>query len=132
MRPKVEAGCVLDASVVLAYLQRETGFERVGSALASGAVISAVNLAEVYAKVVDRGFAAEEVGTRLHALGLQVIAFDEEHACESAVLYPKARALGLSLGDRACLSLGQRLGLPVLTADHAWKRLAGAKVELLR
>jgi len=132
VRTRSEARCVLDASVVLAYLQRETGYERVRSALDGGAAISAVNLAEVYAKVVARGLRADEIGARLRALGLEVVAFDEEHARESAALYPRARALGLSLGDRACLALGQRLGLPVLTADQAWKKMPGIKVELLR
>lgn len=132
MRPKGEAGCVLDASVVLDYLQREAGYERVRSALAVGAAISAVNVAEVYAKVVERGLSVDPVGARLRALGLQVMAFDDADARESAALYLKARALGLSLGDRACLALGKRLGLPVLTADHAWKRMPGVKVEVVR
>jgi PIN domain nuclease of toxin-antitoxin system len=39
----------------------------------------------------------------------------------SAVL--DASALGLSLGDRACLALGRRLKLPVLTADQIWKKV---------
>jgi PIN domain nuclease of toxin-antitoxin system len=30
------------------------------------------------------------------------------------------RGEGLSLADRFCLALGQRLGLPALTADTAW------------
>ena len=132
MRAKTEVRCVLDASVVLAYLQRESGYERVRSALGGGAAISAVNIAEVYAKVVGRGLAVDEIASRLRALGLEVIAFEEQHARESAALYPKAPGLGLSLGDRACLALGQRLGLPVLTADQAWKRMPGIKVELLR
>jgi len=117
---------------VLAYLQREAGHERVGSALADGAAISAVNLAEVYAKAVERGISSEEVRARIKALGLLVVKFDEDDALQSAALYPKARAAGLSLGDRACLALGQRLGLPVLTADQAWKRVPGIRLELLR
>ena len=117
---------------MLAYLQREAGHKRVGSALADGAAISAVNLAEVYAKAVERGISSEEVRARIKALGLLVLKFDEDDALRSAALYPKARAAGLSLGDRACLALGQRLGLPVLTADQAWKRVPGIRLELLR
>jgi len=131
VRPRLEARSVLDASAVLAYLQREAGHERVGSALADGAAISAVNLAEVYAKAVERGISSEEVRARIKALGLLVLKFDEDDALRSAALYPKARAAGLSLGDRACLALGQRLGLPVLTADQAWKRVPGIRLELL-
>jgi len=132
VRPKVEARYVLDASAVLAYLQRERGHERVRFALAEGAAISAVNLAEVCAKVIERGVSSDEARWRIKALGLLVVEFDEEDAHRSAALYPKARAAGLSLGDRACIALGQRLGLPILTADQAWKRVSGVRLELLR
>lgn len=43
--------------------------------------------------------------------------------------------IGLSLGDRICLALAKTRGLPALTADKAWKSLAGElgiKVELVR
>ena len=132
MRPKREVRSVLDASGLLAYFQREPGYERVRKALADGAAISAVNLAEVYAKVVERGLPLEDIAQRLHALGLGVATFGEEDARRSAGFHPETRKLGLSLGDRACLALGARLGLPVLTADRAWIRLAGVNVELVR
>ncbi|MDQ3582536.1 MAG: hypothetical protein M3495_13440 [Pseudomonadota bacterium] len=35
-----------------------------------------------------------------------------------------SKELGLSLSDRACLALGVRLGLPVLTTDREWQKLA--------
>jgi ribonuclease VapC len=127
-----EIRSVLDASGLLIYLQREPGYERVRAAFAEGTVIGSVNLAEVYAKVVERQLAIDEVAERLRALGLGVVPFTEEDARNSAILYPKARALGLSLADRACLALGLRLRVPVLTADRTWKRLDGVKVELLR
>jgi ribonuclease VapC len=132
VRTKSEARFVLDASAVLAYLQGETGHQRVGAAIAAGAAISAVNSAEVYAKVIERGLPAGEIAARLRALGLETISFDDDDARQSAELYPKGRALGLALADRACLALGRRLSLPVLTADQAWKRIPGIKVELIR
>jgi PIN domain nuclease of toxin-antitoxin system len=43
------------------------------------------------------------------------------------------RAYGLSFGDRACLALARRLGLPALTAERAWAELdLGIPVEVLR
>ena len=42
---------------------------------------------------------------------------------------------GLSLGDRFCLALAKRLGVPAYTADRAWKDVAtdvGAKVVAIR
>lgn len=44
-----------------------------------------------------------------------------------------ASAFGLSLGDRACLSLAVLRGLPVLTADRVWARLTvGIEVHCIR
>lgn len=100
--------------------------------MSNGASISAVNLAEVYAKVVERGLSAEEIGVRLKSLGLKVIPFHEDDALQSAAIYPKARVLGLSLGDRACLALALRFRLPVLTADQVWTRMPAVDVELIR
>lgn len=133
MKPEVRAATVLDASVVLAYLQREPGYEHVREALEIGAAISTVNLAEVYAKVVARGQHLESVAPRLLVLGLLAQPFTEEDARASAAIYPKTQPLGLSLGDRACLALGLRLGLPVLTADRAWLGIGlGVEVRALR
>ena len=127
-----ETRFVLDASALLVYLQRESGYERVREALAQGAAMSTVNLAEVYAKAVDRNLPLGEIAGRLEALGLNVVSFTNEDARESAMLYPKARRLGLSLGDRACLALGVRLGLPILSADRAWKGFPGVSLEMVR
>lgn len=46
---------VLDASAVLALLNDEEGSEVVTDAIADGAAISVVNLAEVLSKVAERG-----------------------------------------------------------------------------
>jgi ribonuclease VapC len=44
-------------------------------------------------------------------------------ASASGNLIVPTRALGLSLGDRACLALGMKLGAPVYTADRSWNKL---------
>ncbi|BCX88490.1 ribonuclease VapC [Methylomarinovum tepidoasis] len=130
---KTELSVVLDASAVLAYLQRETGFEKVSAALAEGAAISSVNLAEVLSKAAAKGKDAHAIASRLQALGLEVVAFSEEDAHGVAKLYPLTRSKGLSLGDRACLALGSRLHLGVLTADRSWTLLdLGIRIDLLR
>jgi PIN domain nuclease of toxin-antitoxin system len=42
-------------------------------------------------------------------------------------------AKGLSLGDRTCLALAQRLGAPAVTAEHTWSELPlDVAVHLIR
>ena len=124
---------MLDASVVLAYLQREPGFEQARAALGRGGVISAVNAAEVYGKAAEQGFDVDGIAIRLAALGLETFPFSEPDARATAALQATTRPYGLSLGDRACLALGQRLGATVLTADRVWTQIeTGLTVTAIR
>jgi PIN domain nuclease of toxin-antitoxin system len=78
---------------------------------------------------MPRGEAEDVLG----GLGLDVRPFDERAAWAAGVLRIGTRNAGLSLGDRACIALAKELGLPALTADKAWSRLAtGVEVKLLR
>jgi len=91
------------------------------------------DLAEVLSKVMAKGKDSHAVASRLQALGLEVAAFSNEDALGMAKLHHLARAKGLSLGDRACLALGCRLNLGVLTADRSWALLdLGILIDLLR
>jgi PIN domain nuclease of toxin-antitoxin system len=123
---------VLDASAVLALLQRESGSEVVGARLA-GAAISAVNLSEVVAKLADAGMPEPEIRLAIDPLALEVRPFDDQAAYAAGLLRPRTRSHGLSLGDRACLALGVALSRPVVTTERTWKRLKiGADVVLAR
>jgi PIN domain nuclease of toxin-antitoxin system len=126
---------VLDASALLAYLHDEAGAAEVTDVLASGATISAANLAEALSKLAERGADAGEVAAKLEYEGLlhgllDVEPLTIEDAIAIADLRPQTRDRGLSLGDRACLALGIRLGIPVVTADRAWAEL-GAVLEVV-
>ena len=132
------SSAVLDASALLAFLLDEPGADAVEDALAEGAAISAGNWAEVLSKVVDVHADADELaasllsGGRLHG-ALDVEDFTAEDAQAVARLRTVSRGAGLSLGDRACLALGQRLGAVVLTADRVWGTVdAGVEVRLVR
>jgi len=119
---------VLDASALLAYLRDEPGADVVADAVATGAVISTVNLGEVLSRVADRGADPARVARQMTDRGLlggalAVEPFTTADAIEIARLRPLTRDLGLSLGDRACLALASRLDAPVLTADSAWSTL---------
>lgn len=116
---------VLDASAVLARLQDERGAEVVDAVLERGpCAISAVNLAEVGARLSDRGATPAAIEAGVAAFPLEIIAFDEAAAYASALLRPPTRQAGLSLGDRACITLAETLSVPVITCDRAWQQLS--------
>jgi ribonuclease VapC len=128
----VSSGVVLDASALLAVAHREPGAEQV-LARSRDAVISAVNLAEVYSKLAQRGLSADAISSGLRHLVAGVIPFDEPLAMQTALLHARTREHGLALADCACLALGQWLDKPVLTADRRWAEVPDCgKVELIR
>ncbi len=123
---------VLDASAVIALLADEPGAETVRAWLPH-AVVSAVNLAEVGAKLADRGMEEANIRDAIDALGFEIAAFDEGSAYAAIRLRAPTRRFGLSLGDRACLALAVTRGLPVLTTDRDWRALdIGVEVHLAR
>jgi len=123
---------VLDASAVLALLQKEAGHEKVAAAL-MGARISTVNLAEVGSRLANLGRSVVHVRTMLLALGLRIVPFDQDQAFEAARLRPLTRSLGLSLSDRACLALARLQKLPAMTTDRAWRNLSlGIQIAVIR
>ena len=124
---------VLDASALLAWLHGEPGLEIVEASL-NRSVICSVNWSEVLQKIIARGVQQpQDVGADLEFLGLAVIPFTADDAMTAAKMWALGRQVGLSLGDRACLSLAHRLELPALTADQMWGTLnLGIDVRLIR
>jgi ribonuclease VapC len=113
---------VLDASALLAYLKDEPGGDAVDGVLAES-VMSSVNWAEVVQKSIAAGMDVDGMLDDLQSLGLMVEPFTPEDGEMAGRLWKQTRQAGLSLGDLACLSLGLRLGVPVLTSDRAWTSL---------
>ena len=127
-----DARVVLDASALLALLHGEASADIVVASLPQ-AVMSAVNVSEVVAVLAGHGMPGEAVHRAIDGLALTVADFDAEQAYAAGLLRPATRASGLSLGDRACLSLAAHLELPVLTADRRWAELdLGLDVRLVR
>lgn len=123
---------VLDTSAVIAFLNAEPGAERVAPHL-GGSLLSTVNLCEIIGKYAERGESPPQVEQDILGLELEIVSFSSEHARLAAELRPATRALGLSLGDRACLALGLERGATVLTADRAWSELgAPHNIEVIR
>ena len=77
---------VLDASAVLALLQDEPGSDLVEDAIDGGAVISAVNLAEVVTKMVDAGAAVERAADLVLGLFVGVAGLASGSASTSSTI----------------------------------------------
>lgn len=109
---------VLDASALLAYVLGEPGAQAVEAAVQDGGVCGAANWSEVAQKIVAAGRDWALVRALLFTEGLvvePVLARDAEWAAGRW-----RRGEGISLADRLCLALGERLDATVLTADTTW------------
>lgn len=106
---------------------------RVDQAIKDGAVILSVSLAEAITRMVDEGMVEDDIRELIASFDPEVVPFDEELAYRAALLRTMTKSAGLSLGDRACLALAERLGVPAVTADRAWGGLQiGIQVDLIR
>lgn len=124
---------VLDASAMLAVLNQELGSDKLTPEMLNNAAGSVVNLAEVHTKLVSRGGDPDEAWEDTLSAIQQAVPFDEEQARITGGLVAQTRALGLSLGDRACLALGLVLKAPVYTTDKSWKNLkVGVRIHVIR
>lgn len=119
---------VFDASALLAYLQGEDGADEVEAALAPGDACCAANWSEVAQKVRshDRDWSLSRA--LLVASGLRVEPVTEQDAERAAQLWHAGS--GLSLGDRLCLALAERLGVEAWTADRSWG--TGGRIRQIR
>ncbi len=123
---------VLDSSTFLAYVNKKPGGAAVG-ALLVGALVCSVNACEIATKLFESGKTVTEVRYILENAGFKIVDFDLDLAVEAGGMVTLTKSRGLSLGDRACLALAAREGLPALTSDRAWKDVdVGAAIEFVR
>ena len=127
-----EDDIVADASAILAALKGEP-FSNVDPRRLVGSTISAVNVCDVLSKLHDDGLTDAQADAAISTMDLRVVPFDGPQARIAARLRSITRHAGLSLGDRACLALGDRLGYPVVTADRVWASLdVGVEIVPIR
>ena len=123
---------VLDASALIALLQRERGWEVVEEYFES-AVLSTVNLAETLSKYSQYGGDIEYAVQTFKAASIEIVPATFAHAIDAARLRLSTKPFGLSTGDRFCFALARERNLPVLTAEHIWDKVkAGVKVIRIR
>jgi len=121
---------VIDASVVLAWLQDEPGSDVAERHMVEG-IIGAANWSEVLQKARQHGAQPGLVGRLLTSFGLDVVDVTAEDAERAASLWVAGSTF--SLADRLCLGLGLRLDLGVVTTDRAWGSIShGPQVIVAR
>jgi ribonuclease VapC len=123
---------VLDASALVAVVKHEPGADRVATALPA-AVVAAPNWAEMLEVLGKSGRDADVVGRRFKTVGVEVEPVTEDDAEAVARLARPTANRDLSLGDRFCLAVAERLGRPAYTSDQAWAKAATeAKIVMIR
>jgi ribonuclease VapC len=124
---------VLDSSAILAVVNAEPGHEKLTDELLAGAVASTVNLAEVQAKLLSRGWSSELAWQDANSPIDEAVNFEPKHARMAGDLVSRTKHLSLSLGDRACLALAITLDAPVYTTDKLWKHLKlNVRIHVIR
>jgi PIN domain nuclease of toxin-antitoxin system len=119
---------VLDASAILAFVQGEDGADVVEASMALGPVCGAANWSEVAQKVLAAGRDWDLVRALLvsYDVGVEPVLVDD---AEWAA-HRWQQGEGLSLADRLCLALAERVDADVLTADVQWG--SGGRVRQVR
>jgi ribonuclease VapC len=127
---------VIDASALLAVARGEKGANLVLDLISTEAcVVSSVNIAEVAARLVDLGLPVTELPHAIAQFSVDAIDFSQEQAILSAEMRPFTKAIGLSLGDRACIALAKSMNGCAVTADRAWLDISdavGVSMRLIR
>ena len=119
---------VVDASALLAFVQGEDGSQAVESALVSGALCGAANWSEVAQKVRAAGRDWDLVRALLLSYPVTVEPVVVDDAEWAARRWRSGE--GLSLADRLCLALAERVDALVLTADRSWG--TGSRIRQIR
>lgn len=110
---------VFDASALLAFLQGEPGASTVEREIDAGGHCGAANWSEVAQKVLAHGRDWDLAKALLLSYELDVT--DVTAADAEWAAHRWRRGEGLSVADRLCLALGERLDAAVWTADTSWE-----------
>ena len=100
-----------------------------------GGLVSLVNMAEVVSHYAKLGAARADIEALLRPLPIRLVPIDAALSVDAGMLRSLTIESGLSLGDRYCLALARREGLPALTAERRWPLIAGPAgvvVEVIR
>jgi len=124
---------VLDSSALIALIKNEAGADLVEQHLGR-IVMSSLNIAEAAGILIDLGLSHEECKNNIEPYIDVIVPLDIQQSFEIAFLKKHTKHKGLSIGDRACITLGIETGLPIYTADRIWAglNLENANIILIR
>lgn len=117
---------IFDTSALLALFLKESGHEIVENKLQHDILMSAANWSELAQKIPQKGLNWQEISAFLESSALEVCDVVKADAELAATLWQPGT--NLSLADRLCLALGQRLNAEILTADKDWAGMPGVTV----
>lgn len=125
---------VIDASALLAFIKDESIPLNELESLLPKSLISSVNACEVATVMTRLGIPSEDIEGLIDETIGEIVPFNKKHYLLAAQLWKTTKPYGLSLGDRACLSLAQYMKLPVYTADQIWAKLEieNLQIHLIR
>ena len=119
---------VFDSSALLAFIQGEGGATTVEAQLIEGGACSAANWSEIAQHVLAHGKNWDLIRALLDSYPLTVESVTRDDGEWAASRWRPGE--GLSLGDRLCLALGERLDAQVWTADRTWGQ--GGRINQIR
>ena len=103
------------------------------ASLLAGALVNAVNVAEVLMVLQRHGVGTPAAVRMLETLAFETVATDGVLAREIAEVHRVTRSHGLSLGDCACLATARARHATAVTADRAWAGLeVGVAISVVR
>ena len=101
----------------------------------NGALLCAVNLAEIVAYYAKIGAARPDIEAMLKPLPITVAPVDAALSYDACMLRPLTLSGGLSRGDRYSLALARQEGVSAMRAERRWPAIAtaaGVTVSLVR
>ncbi len=120
-----------DASAILAAMKGEPGGDKIADY--DQRIITVVNASEVVAKLLSYGMTIDDVTDSMAALSMEIEPVTAADSMRAALLDMPNRRYGLSLADRFCLAVAERMALPVLTADRSWANVVtSASILVIR
>lgn len=120
---------ILDASALLVLLKNEPGADMI-EPLLGRIIMSSISVSEASESLLNSEMTLQECQEAILPFISTIVPFDDEQAFLAAKLQKQIKDNALSLADRACLALGQRMNLPIYTANKSWEKLQLDEIDI--